>query len=166
MIFFFYALVALAGATIHLWRDKEPRSRRRTLEIFLVWWLAVTIGIAGIVGGLYHLLDGKGIAEEIGFTRGDGGFQTEVGFADLAIGTIALLGIWFRGNWWLAALIAAAISLWGDAYGHVHQAIEFNNRDPDNFGPVIGADLIYPFVGLVLYALWRRADTDSPRART
>jgi hypothetical protein len=160
LIFVFYAVVALAGATIHLWRDKQPRSRRRTLEVYLVWWLAVTIGVGGIVGGLYHLFDGKDIAEQIGFTRGDGGFQTEVGFGDIAVGAIAFLGIWLRGNWWLAALIAAAISLWGDAYGHVYQAIEYDNHDPDNTGPVLYADLIYPFVGLVLYALWRRAGSE------
>ncbi|MGH2981835.1 MAG: DUF6790 family protein [Solirubrobacterales bacterium] len=156
MIFVFYAVLALAGATIHRWRDRQPRSHERTLEIYLVWWLAVTIGVGGIVGGLYHLFDGKDIAEQIGFTRGDGGFQTEVGFGDIAVGTIAFMGIWFRGKWWLAALIAAAISLWGDTYGHIYQAIEHGNRDVDNTGPVLFADFLYPLVGLALYALHDR----------
>jgi hypothetical protein len=53
--------------------------------------MGVTIGVAGIVGALFHLFDGPTIAKEIGFTRGDGGFQTEVGFGDLALGVAAVL---------------------------------------------------------------------------
>jgi hypothetical protein len=59
--------------------------------------------------------------------------------------------------WWLAALVAAAISLWRDAYGHIHQAIEYDNHDPDNTGVVLYTDIIYPLIGIVLYALWWRA---------
>src|SRR4051794_3504357 len=75
---------------------------RRTLGIWLaavsslIWWIVVTLGVAGIVGACFHLFDGPAIAREIGFTRGDGGFQTEVGFADLALGVVAVLAIWFR----------------------------------------------------------------------
>ena len=165
MIFVFWAVLALAGATIHRWRDKQPRSRGRTLEIYLLWWLAVALGLAGIVGGLYHLFDGKEIAEEIGYTRGDGGFQDEVGFADLAIGTIGFLSIWFRGNFWLAVLIVAAISLWGDAYGHIHQEVVNDNHDPDNTGAVLYYDIAAPLIGLVLYGLMRRAGGGEPARR-
>jgi len=155
--FIFWPLLALIGATIHRWRDQQPPSTGRTLEIYLLWWLVVAIGIGGIIGGLFHLLDGKSTAEQIGYTRGDGGFQTEVGFGDLAIGVLAVLGIWFRGGFWLATLIALAISFWGDGYGHIHQEVVNNNHDPDNTGAVLYADFIVPFVGLALWALMRRA---------
>jgi hypothetical protein len=158
VVFAFWIVLALVGATIHRWRDKQPRSRRRTLEIYLVWWLAVAIGVGSIVGGLFHIFDGKQIAEEIGFTRGDGGFQFENAMGDIAIGTIAFLCIWFRGNFWLAVLIAAAISLWGDAYGHIHQEVVNDNHDPDNTGAVLYSDILSPLVGLILYGLMRRAD--------
>ena len=157
MIFVFWVVVALIGATIHRWRDKQSRSHERTLEIYLLWWLVVALGLAGMVGGLYHLFDGKDIAEQIGYTRGDGGFQDEVGFGDLAIGTIGFLCIWFRGNFWLAVLIAAAIALWGDAYGHLHQEAVNDNHDPDNTGAVLYYDILVPLIGLVLYALLTRA---------
>ena len=157
MIFLVYPVIALVGATIHRARDKQPRSRARTLEIYLVWWLVVAIGIGNIVGGLFHVFDGKEIAEEIGFTRGDGGFQFENALADIAIGTIAVMCIRFRDNFMLAVLVAVTISWWGDAYGHIHQAIEYDNHDPDNTGIVLYSDFIVPLVGLVLYALYRRA---------
>ena len=156
MIFVLYAVVALLGAAIHLARHPEGRDRAVVLETVLVWWLVVTIGVAGIVGGLFHLFDGPQIAEEIGFTRGDGGFQTEVGFGDLALGVAAVLCFRFRDRYWLAIIIVAAISLWGDAYGHIHQMDVNDNHDVDNTGPVLWTDILYPLVAVALYAALER----------
>ena len=156
MVYVVYALVALLGAAIHLWRHPADRTRERTIEVVLIWWIVVMIGVAGIVGGLLHLLDGASIAREIGFTRGDGGFQAEVGFGDLALGVAAVLCIWIRDRYLLAILIVAAISLWGDAFGHIHQEIVNDNHDPDNTGPVLYSDILVPLVGLALYAARER----------
>ncbi len=151
MIYVLYALIALLGAGLQLWR--RPEARGRAVEVVLLWWLVVAIGVAGVVGGLFHLLDGARIAKEIGFTRGDGGFQTEVGFGDLALGVAAVLCIWFRDRFWLAIVVVATISLWGDAFGHIHQAVVNDNHDPDNTGPVLYADIVFPLVAAVLYGL-------------
>ncbi|HET7574107.1 MAG TPA: DUF6790 family protein [Solirubrobacterales bacterium] len=156
MIYVVYALVAVAGIGIHLWRHPEDRAAARAVEVSLVWWIVVTIGVSGILAGLLHLFDGPAIAREIGFTRGDGGFQTEVGFNDLALGVAAVLCARFRDRYLLAVLIVATISLWGDAYGHVHQEIVNDNHDPDNTGPVLYADVLFPLVGLALYAARER----------
>jgi hypothetical protein len=59
--------------------------------------------------------------------------------------------------YWLAVLIVATISLWGDAYGHIYQWIEYDNTDPDNNGVVLYTDFFYPLIGIVLYSLWWRA---------
>lgn len=151
MIYVVYLVVALAGAGIQLWRHPEKRKPAAAIDTVLLWWIVVTIGVAGIVGGLFHLFDGASIAREIGFTRGDGGFQTEVGFGDLALGVAAVLCIWFRDRYWLAITVVATISLWGDAFGHIHQEIVNDNHDPDNTGPVLYADIIVPLVALALY---------------
>jgi hypothetical protein len=151
VIYVLYALVALIGAGIRLWRHPAERRPAQAVEVVLLWWIVVTIGVAGIVGGLFHLFDGASIAREIGFTRGDGGFQAEVGFGDLALGVAAVLCIWFRDRYWLAILVVATISLWGDAFGHIHQEIVNDNHDPDNTGPVLYADIVVPLVALALY---------------
>ena len=151
MIYVLYALVALLGAGVHLWRHPAARRPAQAVEVLLLWWIVVTIGVGGIVGGLFHLFDGASIAREIGFTRGDGGFQTEVGFGDLALGVAAVLCIWFRDRYWLAIVVVATISLWGDAFGHIHQEIVNDNHDPDNTGSVLYADIVVPLVALVLY---------------
>jgi hypothetical protein len=156
VVYVLYAVVALLGAAIRLWRHPADRLGKRAIEIVLLWWLVVTIGVAGIVGGLFHLFDGPSIAREIGFTRGDGGFQTEVGFSDLALGVAATLCIWFRDRYWLAIVVVATISLWGDAYGHIHQEVANGNHDPDNSGPVLYADIVFPLVALCLYAIRQR----------
>jgi hypothetical protein len=156
VIYVLYAVVALVGAGVHLWRHPGDRGGVRALEVVFLWWVVVTIGVAGIVGGLFHLFDGASIAKEIGFTRGDGGFQTEVGFGDLALGVAAVLCIWFRDRYWLAILVVASISLWGDAFGHIHQEIVNDNHDPDNTGPVLYADILFPLVAIGLYAARER----------
>ncbi len=156
MIYVAYALVALVGAGVHLWRHSEDRGPERALGVVLGWWIVVAFGVSGIIGGLFHLLDGPGIAEEIGFTRGDGGFQTEVGFGDVALGVAAVLCIWIRDRYWLAVLVVATISLWGDAYGHIHQAVVNDNHDVDNTGPILYTDIVFPLVGIALYAARER----------
>jgi len=148
--------VPLIGAGIHLWRHPADRGGARAVEVVFIWWLVVTIGVAGIVGAGFHLFDGPGVAKEIGFTRGDGGFQTEVAFGDLALGVAAVLSIWFRDRYLLAVVIVGAISLWGDAYGHIHQMVVNDNHDPDNTGPVLYTDIIFPLVAIALYAARER----------
>jgi hypothetical protein len=156
VIYVLYVLVALVGAGIHLWRHPDARGTEQVLETVLLWWIVVPIGVAGIVGGLFHLFDGAKIAREIGFTRGDGGFQTEVAFGDLALGVAAVLCIWVRDRYWLAILVVAAISLWGDAFGHIHQAVVNDNHDPDNTGPVLYSDILVPLVAILLYGALER----------
>lgn len=151
------AAIAPVGAWIHLRRHPEPRGRQRTLEVYLLWWLALAIGASGIIGGLFHIFDGPAIAEEIGFTRGDGGFQFENAMGDIAIGVTALLCLRIRGTFWLAVLLVAAIQYYGDAYGHVYQWLENDNTKSGNVGPPLWLDVVVPTVGLLLYRAWRRA---------
>jgi hypothetical protein len=166
VIYVVYALVALVGAGVHLWRHSDDRGSERALGVVLGWWIVVTIGVSGIVGGLFHLLDGPYIAKEIGFTRGDGGFQTEVGFGDIALGVAAVLCIWIRDRYWLAILVVATISLWGDAYGHIHQAVVNDNHDVDNTGPILYTDIVFPLVAILLYAARERVRARLARSAT
>jgi len=73
--------------------------------------------------------------------------------------------VWIRDRYLLAVLIVAAVSIWGDAFDHIHQEAVNDNHDPDNAGPVLHADILFPLVPLLLYAarerlrrlrVWRR----------
>lgn len=170
MPFLFFAAIALLGAAVHIHREK-PQSRARGLEIVLVWWMVVAVGIAAIFGAMFHFFDGPDTAREIGYTNGDGGFQTEVGFADLAIGVLGVLCARFRDGFLLAAIIAVSICYLGDAYGHLHQAAIHDNHAPDNTGLVLWADFIAPVVAIGLYLASRdnrasdRRLSSAPRPR-
>lgn len=157
MPFLFFSAIALLGAAVQLHRDGRPRSAARSFEIFLIWWMVVAVGVGSIFGAMFHLFDGPDTAREIGFTNGDGGFQTEVGFADLAIGVLGVLCAWFRDRFLLAAVLAVSISYLGDAYGHLHQEAIHDNHDPDNTGLLLWSDFILPLVAITLYALRERA---------
>ena len=163
MPFLFFAAIALIGAAAHAHRERH-KGAARTLEIFLVWWMVVAIGVAAIFGAMFHLFDGPSTAREIGYTNGDGGFQTEVGFADLAIGVLGVLCFRFRDGFLLAAVIAVSIAYLGDAYGHLHQEAIHDNHDPDNTGLLLWSDFIAPLVAIGLYAAWQRARRPSASA--
>jgi hypothetical protein len=151
-------LIAPIGAWIHLRRHPEPRSRERTLRTFLLWWLVLPIGLAGVGITASHVFNAAATAEDIGFTRGDGGFQFENAMGDLAIGVTGLLCVRFRNpGFWLAVLLVTAIQYYGDAYGHVYQWIENDNTEQGNVGPPLWVDVIVPTVGLALYAAYQPA---------
>ena len=162
MPFLVFAAIALAGAAVHSYRERE-KGAGRTIEIFLVWWMVVAVGVAAIFGAMFHLFDGPDTAREIGYTNGDGGFQTEVGFADLAIGVLGVLCARFRDGFLLAAVIAVSVAYLGDAYGHLHQEAIHDNHDPDNTGLLLWSDFITPLVAIGLYTAWRRV---GPRPAT
>lgn len=100
MIYVSYALVALIGAGIHLWRHPAERGPAQAVEVVLLWWIVVV----------------------------------------------------------------ATISLWGDAFGHIHQEIVNDNHDPDNTGPVLYADILVPLVALVLYIARERLSREQRAA--
>jgi len=76
-----------------------------------------------------------------------------------------VLTIWFRDRFLLAVVIVAAISLWGDAYGHIYQEAVNDNHDPDNTGPVLYSDILVPLVAIALYAARERLQGSNPRIR-
>jgi hypothetical protein len=119
--------------------------------------VVVGVGIGSVFGSMFHFFDQVDAAKNIGFTNGDGGFQTEVGFGDLALGVIGILCIWFRDRFLLAAVLVVSIMYLGDAYGHIHQMVVNDNHARDNTGLVLWSDFIQPLVAIALYVLRERA---------
>jgi len=158
-----FALIAVIGAAVSIRRQRRRGDSALAVDTLMVWWLVVAVGVAGIVGSLFHLFDGKQIAEQIGYTRGDGGFQFENAMGDMAIGVAAILARWFRGYYWLAILIVLAIQYLGDAGGHIYFWIAEDNTEPDNVGVPLWFDFILPIVTAILYWLsWRRGGDARP----
>jgi hypothetical protein len=70
------------------------------------------------------------VAASIGWPAGNP-FQTEVGVANLAIGTLGILSYWIRGNFWTAAVIATSIWLLGAAAIHVREMVGRGTTIPE-----------------------------------
>lgn len=161
-----FALIAVVGAAISIGRQRRRGAPTLAVDTALVWWLVVAVGLAGVVGALFHLFDGREIAEQIGYTRGDGGFQYENAMGDMAIGVAAILGRWFRGYYWLAVLVVLTIQYLGDAGGHIYFWLADDNTKPDNVGIPLWFDFIVPIVTATLYAIsWRSGGDARPGDR-
>ncbi|MCD0451685.1 hypothetical protein LO762_21160 [Actinocorallia sp. API 0066] len=155
-------VVALVGAVLHwLRKRRHVTGPAEGVDTFLVWWLAVAVGVGGLLGAGAHLFDGPATAELIGYTRGDGGFQFENAMGDLAIGVAGVLCVWFRGHFWLAVVIIMSIQYLGDAGGHLYYWLAEGNTRPGNIGPPLWLDFIEPIVAWALYAVSRARGGDA-----
>ncbi len=155
-LYAFIGLLTVVGIAVSLWRDKQPRTRARVLELLLLNVLAIAIGVFGVVAFSGHAFKADEIARQIGFPTGNP-FQFEVAIADLTIGVLGICCIWLRGSFWLATIIATSVWLLGDAVGHIRELIVNHNHHPGNSGPALWADIAIPLVAIALYALYRHA---------
>lgn len=155
-IYAFVGILTVLGIVVSLWRDRQPRTRARVLELLLLNVLVFAVGVFGVIAFSGHAFKADEIAREIGFPTGNP-FQFEVAIADLTIGVLGLLCIWLRGSFWLATIIATSVWLLGDAVGHIHELVSHHNHHPGNSGPALWADIAIPLIAIVLYALYRQA---------
>ncbi len=157
----FIALALIGFAVPGVWIAR-PRSRARGLELALLYYFAVLVGFSGLFGFVGHTLVADDVAQQIGWPAGNP-FQTEVAFTNLAFGTLGLLCLRFRGDFWLATSIGWGIFLVGAGITHVVDWAAHGNDSPNNTGPVLYGDFIKPallLTGVLLHRRWtRRHDT-------
>jgi hypothetical protein len=78
--------------------------------------------------------------------------------ADLTVGVLGVLCLKFSTDFWLAAAIANAVWLLGDAVGHVRQMTLNNNHASNNSGIFLATEIIMPLVILFLTLYHRRRE--------
>ncbi len=164
MQFYFFFIVSLIVATVHLYRDKQPRTGTRIASIFLLWLLVIDVGAGGVFGFIGHTVFAEQAAASIGWPAGNP-FQTEVAVANLAVGTLGLLCYWLRAQFWIATVIATSVWLLGDAVGHIQQIIVANNYHPNNAGvAVLFNDIGIPLIliALLVYHLYAGGHERQP----
>lgn len=148
-----WILAIAVPATFHLLKVRNL-DRARRCEAVLMFVLGVS-GAIGMCNVLLHTVFADGVAASIGWPAGNP-FQTEVGFANLAIGIVGFACFW-RYDFWLPALIAKSVFAWGVAATHVRDIVGAGNLASNNAGPILAWDVLLPVVMIALYVLARPA---------
>ncbi len=154
---YLWIIITILTACLHLVFTKKPRTKKRTIEIFLLYLLVVQVGAASIWSFIGHTFMADYIAEYIGWLPGSP-FQFEVAVANLSYGVLGILCAKYRGNFWAATIIAFSIFYLGAAYGHIVDIIQNANFAPGNAGAPLYLDIALPAVLLSLFAAYKITD--------
>ena len=120
----------------------------------LLGWLLLSVGIAYVWAGFFHIVFPHLAASSIGWQVSP--FQFEIGVADASIGIVAIISFWrsldFKGP------VVGYLSLFsiGVSYGHFREAFYAGDTSKDNFGLLLVITLIHAVLLPVLYVLARR----------
>ena len=118
----FFLVLGLVIGAVHLFLDRQPRTKVRVAQIFLLWLLVITVGIQGIFAFMGHTIYADATAASIGWPAGNP-FQSEVAVANLSVGVLGILCYWMRGSFWSATVIGFAVWFLGDAVVHIRSIV-------------------------------------------
>jgi hypothetical protein len=156
-----FALIALSAASVHIAVSAKRRSSRTAIvETYLIYLFVIYVGLMGVLTAYFHVFAPERASASIGWAMSP--FEYEVGMADLTVGVLGVLCVWFRGNFWLATAIANAVWLLGDAVGHVRQLLFYNDHAPNNSGIFLYAEILTPLLILAL-TIYHRKKTSVER---
>jgi len=157
---FIMLAVSLIAITVHLFLTKD-RNAKKVVEVTLLYLLVICFGIGTMMAGAFHVFDGPEVAKMIGWEPGSP-FQYELGVADISLGLTCFLCFFIRGSFWLAAIIAQSVFLFGCMIGHVRDMLLSGNTAAYNIGPtIIVANLIIPLLVISLYIALRRLEKNQ-----
>jgi hypothetical protein len=155
-----FLLLAVIAASIHLaLSPARRRNRAAVIETYLIYLFFIYVGVMGLLTAYAHVFRPLQTSASIGWSTSP--YEYEVGMADLTVGVLGVLCLWFRGNFWLATAIANAVWLLGDAVGHVRQMTEFGNHAANNSGIFLYTEIATPIVILALVLYHRHATSRS-----
>lgn len=155
-IAYIWFILAIVGAFLHVISskkpkllNKKPRTKNRIIEIFLMYLLVLSVGIGSIWSFIGHTFLANQVAAYIGWSIGSP-FQFEVAIANLSYGILGILCLKFRGNFWIATVIAFSTFYLGAAYGHIADIVLRGNFAPGNAGDPLYLDIIVPIILIIL----------------
>ena len=156
---FIIPAIAAMIAIIHI--RMKNLSGSQALGIFLMWQIAVGLGLGYLYAGMGHLFAADRVAGSIGWPAGNP-FQREVGIWDTAMGFVGLLCLKFRDTgFWTATVLGIGIFSVAAGLGHVYEMTVHGNYAPNNAGPVMYIDLFYPIILVLLLWLLQRKRSEE-----
>ena len=150
----FFLVLGLVVGAVHLYLDKRPRTKGRVAQIFLLWFLVISVGLASISAFIAHTVFADTTAASIGWPAGNP-FQSEVAVANLSVGVLGILCYWMRGSFWNATVIGFSVWFLGDAVVHIRSIVVEANYAPNNAGVTFYLDILLPVILIALLAYYR-----------
>jgi hypothetical protein len=130
--------------------------KRERLELVLLYLLVLGMGTTGLWNFVGHYFMSDQVAGSIGWATGSP-FQRELAFYHLGMGVVALLCIWIRDRYWIAAAVTPALFAMGAGVVHLQDFASRGNAAPANWGAsVLIGNLVIPVGVLGLLAWYSR----------
>jgi hypothetical protein len=149
MVSLVFLVLGLVVGAVHVYLDKQPRTRVRVAQIFVLWFLVIIVGVTGVFAFIGHTVYADATAQSIGWPTGNP-FQSEVAVANLSVGVLGILCYWMRGNFWIATVIGFSVWWLGDAVVHIRSIVVEANYAPDNAGVTFYLDILVPVLLIAL----------------
>lgn len=147
-IMFIAALIAAAVA-------KKPGS---TPERYLSWLLLLSVGVASLWAGLFHVFLPKVASASIGWAPSP--FEFEIGVADIALGVVAIISFWRSLAFKSAIAVYTIVFNFGLIVGHLRQAVSSHDYAANNFGLLLAVTVLQlVLLSVLLPAAWRAKRT-------
>lgn len=123
------------------------------VEAFLASILFFVVGFGSLFAFMGHIFNSNEVAKKIGWPSGNP-FQFEVGIANLSYGVLGIMCMWFRNEFWIAAVVAVSIFYIGAGICHISDKHKNKNVSELNVGFPLYFDFILPIVLIVLLCLY------------
>lgn len=102
-----FIAAGLITATVHLAIQGFSADSEEVVKTFLLHQFVVPHGMIAVGGFIINVLYPKQTAEKLGWPSGP--FQIKYGFAQVGLGVMGVLSIWFQGNFWVGTLVTLYI---------------------------------------------------------
>jgi hypothetical protein len=165
LVSLFFLVLGLVVGAVHLYLDRQPRTKGRVAQIFLLWFLVITVGIQGIFAFIGHTVFADTTAASIGWPAGNP-FQSEVAVANLSVGVLGILCYWMRGSFWNATAIGFSVWWLGDAVVHIRDIMVAANYAPNNAGVTLYLDILVPVILIALLVYYLHVNSAEEHERT
>lgn len=130
------------------------RDHRSFPDRLLDWLLLLSVGVASVWAGAFHVFFPGIAAQSIGWQVSP--FQFEIGVADMAIGIVAVVAFWCSLSFKSAVITYIVLFDIGVAIGHVRDALEAGNFAANNFGLLLALTIAQIFLfPPLLWSAWR-----------
>jgi hypothetical protein len=156
MIFFLSIyFIGFIASVYHLYCLKnEERTKKRVLEILLLYQIVFSLGITSLVSFFGLTFMAEYVAEITNWPSCP--FEQQLANVNLGYGILGILCIFYRGNFWVATIVGFSIWIIGDGIHHFYHAVAFNNYSSGNVGVPLWTDFIVPLILILLLYLHNR----------